>query len=184
MSSSPKNNSLRSVRSSRSPPSAHNSSVQKLATFCARMYRLAISGPAISASNIRYPAQCEYRICQLSPSTSTRLALLPIINSPSRAPSGRRHSVVGSIYPAADNFAFRSLELWITTFRAIGLTRRTQQAADLLGVSRPTVARVITTGALPAERIGNRHRLLLDDIHAHRAERLAGSIRIRWSALD
>ncbi|MFM8857465.1 MAG: hypothetical protein ACKOI2_09745 [Actinomycetota bacterium] len=26
--------------------------------------------------------------------------------------------------------------------------------------------RLITTGALPAERIGNRHRLLLDDILA------------------
>ena len=47
----------------------------------------------------------------------------------------------------------------------------TQQAADLLGVSRPTVVRLITTGALPAERIGNRHRLLLDDILAYRKER-------------
>jgi hypothetical protein len=46
------------------------------------------------------------------------------------------------------------------------------------------VVRLITTGALPAERIGNRHRLLLDEILAHREERLAGSIRIRWSALD
>ena len=47
----------------------------------------------------------------------------------------------------------------------------TQQAADLLGVSRPTVVRLITTGALPAERIGNRHRLLLDDVLAYREER-------------
>ena len=38
----------------------------------------------------------------------------------------------------------------------------TQQAADLLGVSRPTVVRLITDGTLPAERIGNRHRLLLE----------------------
>jgi excisionase family DNA binding protein len=47
----------------------------------------------------------------------------------------------------------------------------TQQAADLLGVSRPTVVRLITTGALPAERIGNRHRVLLDDVLAYRKER-------------
>ena len=47
----------------------------------------------------------------------------------------------------------------------------TQQAADLLGVSRPTVVRLITDGTLPAERIGNRHRLLLDDVLAYREER-------------
>lgn len=47
----------------------------------------------------------------------------------------------------------------------------TQQAADLLGVSRPTVVRLITDGVLPAERIGNRHRLLLDDVLAYRDAR-------------
>ncbi len=47
----------------------------------------------------------------------------------------------------------------------------TQQAADLLGVSRPTVVRLITDGTLPAERIGNRHRLLLDNVLAYREQR-------------
>ncbi|CAN5871764.1 hypothetical protein BH10ACT9_BH10ACT9_47790 [soil metagenome] len=47
----------------------------------------------------------------------------------------------------------------------------TQEAADLLGVSRPTVVRLITNGTLPAERIGNRHRLLLDDVLAYREQR-------------
>lgn len=47
----------------------------------------------------------------------------------------------------------------------------TQQAADLLGVSRPTVVRLVNDGVLPAERIGNRHRLLLDDVLAYREER-------------
>ena len=43
--------------------------------------------------------------------------------------------------------------------------------ADLLGVSRPTVVRLINDNVLPAERIGNRHRLLLDDVLAYRDER-------------
>lgn len=47
----------------------------------------------------------------------------------------------------------------------------TQQTADLLGVSRPTVVRLITDGTLPAERVGNRYRLLLDDVLAYRDER-------------
>jgi len=51
------------------------------------------------------------------------------------------------------------------------MTLTTQQAADLLGVSRPTVVRLITTGELAAERIGNRHRLVLDDVLAYREAR-------------
>lgn len=51
------------------------------------------------------------------------------------------------------------------------MTLTTQQAADLLAVSRPTVVRLITDGTLPAERIGNRHRLLLDDVLAYREQR-------------
>lgn len=47
----------------------------------------------------------------------------------------------------------------------------TQQAADLLGVSRPTVVRLIADRTLPAERIGNRHRLLLDDVLTYREQR-------------
>lgn len=47
----------------------------------------------------------------------------------------------------------------------------TQQAADLLGVSRPTVVRLINDNVLPAERIGNRHRLLLDNVLSYREER-------------
>ena len=51
------------------------------------------------------------------------------------------------------------------------MTLTTQQAADLLGVSRPTVVRLINNNELPAERIGNRHRLLLDDVLSYREER-------------
>ncbi|ATA29318.1 excisionase family DNA binding domain [Mycobacterium lepraemurium] len=51
------------------------------------------------------------------------------------------------------------------------MTLTTQQAADLLGVSRPTVVRLINDDVLPTERIGNRHRLLLDDVLSYRDER-------------
>jgi len=49
----------------------------------------------------------------------------------------------------------------------------TQQAADLLGVSRPTVVRMIESGELAAERNGNRRRLLLSDVLAYRERRRA-----------
>ena len=44
-------------------------------------------------------------------------------------------------------------------------TLTTQQAADLLGVSRPTVVKLIDDGKLPAETPGTRRRLVkLDDV--------------------
>jgi excisionase family DNA binding protein len=51
------------------------------------------------------------------------------------------------------------------------MTLTTQQAADLLGVSRPTIVRLINDNELAAERIGNRHRLLLDDVLTYREQR-------------
>jgi excisionase family DNA binding protein len=47
----------------------------------------------------------------------------------------------------------------------------TQQAADLLGVSRPTVVRLVDSGELSAERHGNRRRLPLGDVLAYRERR-------------
>lgn len=45
------------------------------------------------------------------------------------------------------------------------------QAADLLGVSRPTVVRLIESGELRAERNGSRRRLLLSEVLAYRDRR-------------
>lgn len=49
----------------------------------------------------------------------------------------------------------------------------TQQAADLLGVSRPTVIRLIDAGDLHAERIDSRRRLPLGEVLAYRERRRA-----------
>ncbi|MEV6135068.1 helix-turn-helix domain-containing protein [Nocardia sp. NPDC051990] len=46
----------------------------------------------------------------------------------------------------------------------------TQQAADLLGVSRPTVVKLIENEQLPAERVGNRRRVRLHDVLSYQEE--------------
>ncbi|MEV0366559.1 helix-turn-helix domain-containing protein [Nocardia fusca] len=51
------------------------------------------------------------------------------------------------------------------------MTLTSQQTADLLGVSRPTVIRLIDKQELPAERVGTRHRLRLDDVLTYREAR-------------
>ncbi|NKY53243.1 helix-turn-helix domain-containing protein [Nocardia vermiculata] len=51
------------------------------------------------------------------------------------------------------------------------MTLTSQQAADLLGVSRPTVIKLIERGELSAERVGSRHRLKLDDVLSYQEAR-------------
>lgn len=56
----------------------------------------------------------------------------------------------------------------------------TQQAADLLNVSRPFVVRLIENGTLPARMIGKHRRLLLTDVLAYKADQFTK----REQALD
>ena len=49
----------------------------------------------------------------------------------------------------------------------------TEQAASVLGVSRPTVVRLIDEGKLPARMVGTHRRVTLSDVAAYRQESTA-----------
>ena len=56
----------------------------------------------------------------------------------------------------------------------------TEQAAAVLGVSRPTIIRMIEAGKLPVRMVGTHRRLRLHDVLAHREV----TARRRGDALD
>lgn len=56
----------------------------------------------------------------------------------------------------------------------------TGQAADILGVSRPTVVKLVDDGVLPAQRVSTHRRLRTADVLAHRDRTRQG----RRAALD
>jgi len=51
------------------------------------------------------------------------------------------------------------------------MTLTTQQAADLLNISRPTVVKLIEDGEIPCERPGHRRQLRLSDVLEYRERR-------------
>lgn len=56
------------------------------------------------------------------------------------------------------------------TIHPTSLTITTQDAAELLGVSRPTVVRLIESGRLPAQKVHRHRRIQLTDVIEYRDE--------------
>ncbi len=60
------------------------------------------------------------------------------------------------------------------------MTLTTQQAAEILGVTRPTIVRFLDAGKMPFEKPGSHRRVKLEDVLAFKAARKAA----QYGALD
>ncbi|WP_431860338.1 helix-turn-helix domain-containing protein [Micrococcus terreus] len=66
------------------------------------------------------------------------------------------------------------------TITPSSMTLTTQQAAELLGVTRPTVVRLLDEGCIPFEKPGTHRRIKLEDVVEYKEKRRAA----QYSALD
>ena len=62
----------------------------------------------------------------------------------------------------------------------VSKTLTTQQAADLLSISRPTIIKLLETGQVPFERVGTHRRILLVEVMKYRDKRRTE----QYAALD
>jgi len=76
-------------------------------------------------------------------------------------------SVVDILRQAAHALARRK----IVTIISLNRELTTQQAADLLGVSRPYLIRLLDQGAIPYTKTGTHRRIAFDDVMRYKAAR-------------
>lgn len=88
-----------------------------------------------------------------------------------RGPDGSAHSLPSEVYEALMMVVRALSEGKAVTVAPVNTTLTTQEAADLLGVSRPTFVKILDEGGLPFSRPGRHRRVLLADVLAYKERR-------------
>jgi len=86
---------------------------------------------------------------------------------------GDRVELPGEVYRVLRQVVGAMQQGLAVTVAPLTQTLTTQQAADLLGVSRPTLVKLLDEGAVPFERTGTHRRILLRNLLDYRERRRA-----------
>ncbi|MEU6487602.1 helix-turn-helix domain-containing protein [Streptomyces sp. NPDC046887] len=88
-----------------------------------------------------------------------------------RGPCGTVHTLPAEVYEALTVVVRALSEGKAVTVAPTHTTLTTQEAADMLGVSRPTFVKILDRGEIPYSRPGRHRRVLLSDVLAYRERR-------------
>jgi excisionase family DNA binding protein len=86
-------------------------------------------------------------------------------------PAGEETELPDSVYTALVRVAQVLAAGYGVTILPTRAKLTTQQAADLLGISRPSLIRLLEAGAIPYERVRSHRRILLTDLLEFRRRR-------------
>jgi excisionase family DNA binding protein len=86
-------------------------------------------------------------------------------------PDGTRTELPESLYAVLVRAAQELRRGRGVSILPVGLDLTTQQAADLVDVSRPFLIRLLEVGQIPYHRVGTHRRIRLDDLLAYRRRR-------------
>jgi excisionase family DNA binding protein len=89
------------------------------------------------------------------------------------APDGRSVDLPPTLFAVLAAVAQAMLAGRAVTVSPTSRRMTTQEAADLLGVSRPTLVKLLDEGDIPYERPGRHRRVRLDDVLRYQEERQA-----------
>lgn len=86
-------------------------------------------------------------------------------------PDGTRTELPESLYAVLIRAAQELRRGRGVSILPVGMELTTQQAADLVNVSRPFLIRLLEAGQIPFHRVGSHRRIRLDDLLAYRRRR-------------
>ncbi|MFJ2897906.1 helix-turn-helix domain-containing protein [Streptomyces sp. NPDC087218] len=88
-----------------------------------------------------------------------------------RGPDGTSRTLPSEVYEALMVVVRALSEGKAVTVAPVNTTLTTQEAADLLGVSRPTFIKILDEGGMPFSRPGRHRRVLLADVLEYKEKR-------------
>ena len=110
------------------------------------------------------PEQPLGRLCALLKDTSSESVTL-------LSPDGERILLPREIFDALSNVVKAMAEGQAVVIAPVHQRLTTQEAADLLGISRPTFVKLLEAGEIPYERPGRHRRVRLVDVLDYRNRR-------------
>lgn len=124
----------------------------------------------------------EHTVLPPEESLDSLHALLSSLEAPTvlTAPNGEHLILPSAVFTVLRDVVAAMAQGAAVTIASVHQRVSTQEAADLLGISRPTLVKLLESGEMPYEQPGRHRRLRLPDVLKYRDQR---SVQTR-SALD